>query len=413
MDLKSLIAKMDQIESKKFLTESEKKETSWTDMKGNKHSATKVKGKSYGNQPEPKEVDNEGKAKKKVKEDMSSGAVDPAPMIDYSKQDWNTRMSRWMAGNNPWMGTDEKRAAAWAKLSPADKKWIGKGDPLDQVLLSKAPNKGRPSAPVQSQPPMPVNESTGIYNALMEEFGLSERVTINPDGTVSGGLRPQKPAVPNPYTGADAQKFASLSPEDQEWLTRGGGKPDINDPYIMRRAPNKGQPVANVSVTSTQTKTAAQADADYVAGQSAQPDFSKQDAEIDAISKEFEKLPSASGGAQTSPVAPQPNITGTPLPPASSSNSNPTANNQQSAPVASNQSSAETNRLARAGTQRPTQSAQPAARPVANVTGAGRPGPTRAAAAGGDPTNPLNKLSTAYSPSELQTLINLMSKMPK
>lgn len=45
----------------------------------------------------------------------------------------------------------------------------------------------------------------------------------------------------NPYTGADAEKFARLSPEDQAWYTKGGGKPDLNDPYIAARAPNKGK----------------------------------------------------------------------------------------------------------------------------------------------------------------------------
>ena len=50
--------------------------------------------------------------------------------------------------------------------------------------------------------------------------------------------------VPNPYQGADAAKFASMSPEDQAWLTKGGGKPDINDEFILRRAPNGGKAVA-------------------------------------------------------------------------------------------------------------------------------------------------------------------------
>jgi hypothetical protein len=154
MDLRALIAKMDKIESKKFLTESEKKETSWTDMKGNKHGATKVKGKSYGNQPEPKEVDSEGKAKKKVKEGL------------------------------------------------------------------------------------------GIADSLLESFGLKEQVA-------------------NPYTGADAQKFASLTPQDQAWLTKGGGKPDINDPNILARAPNKGrpaaQPAAQPATAGVQGSTAATA----------------------------------------------------------------------------------------------------------------------------------------------------------
>lgn len=49
------------------------------------------------------------------------------------------------------------------------------------------------------------------------------------------------PKVTNPYTGADAEKFARLSPADQAWYTKGGGKPDLNDPYIAARAPNKGK----------------------------------------------------------------------------------------------------------------------------------------------------------------------------
>ncbi len=47
--------------------------------------------------------------------------------------------------------------------------------------------------------------------------------------------------IKNPYTGADAEKFARLSPEDQAWYTKGGGAPDLNDPAIAARAPNKGQ----------------------------------------------------------------------------------------------------------------------------------------------------------------------------
>jgi LysM repeat protein len=45
----------------------------------------------------------------------------------------------------------------------------------------------------------------------------------------------------NPYTGADAEKFARLSPADQAWYTKGGKQPDLNDPYIANRAPNKGK----------------------------------------------------------------------------------------------------------------------------------------------------------------------------
>lgn len=51
--------------------------------------------------------------------------------------------------------------------------------------------------------------------------------------------------IVNPYTTPeDRAKFDSLSPADQEWYSRGGQKPDLSDPYIAMRAPNKGKAVA-------------------------------------------------------------------------------------------------------------------------------------------------------------------------
>jgi len=47
----------------------------------------------------------------------------------------------------------------------------------------------------------------------------------------------------NPYsTEADRAKFDAMTPQDQAWLTASGGVPDINDEFILNRAPNKGQP---------------------------------------------------------------------------------------------------------------------------------------------------------------------------
>lgn len=52
-----------------------------------------------------------------------------------------------------------------------------------------------------------------------------------------------KEAIANPYKDpAQAAIFNAMSDADQEWLTRGGGVPDITDKYILMRAPNKGQP---------------------------------------------------------------------------------------------------------------------------------------------------------------------------
>jgi hypothetical protein len=72
-----------------------------------------------------------------------------------------------------------------------------------------------------------IDFQSSIAQMLLREFGLEERVGV--------------PSVANPYQGADAAKFAAMSPADQAWLTKGGGQPDINDPLILARAPNKGK----------------------------------------------------------------------------------------------------------------------------------------------------------------------------
>jgi len=94
------------------------------------------------------------------------------------------------------------------------------------------------------------NNQTSIYEMLIKEFGydLDERVTPDGKGGFTGGLTQQPAAAPatsvaNPYQGADAAKFAAMSPADQAWLTKGGGVPNINDEIILSRAPNKGAAV--------------------------------------------------------------------------------------------------------------------------------------------------------------------------
>ena len=80
----------------------------------------------------------------------------------------------------------------------------------------------------------------------------------NPDEAdpTAGGRQQAAPKIKNPYTGADADKFSKLSPEDQEWLTRGGKKPDINDQFILRRAPNGGKLALNMTGPKPTTQNA-------------------------------------------------------------------------------------------------------------------------------------------------------------
>lgn len=68
--------------------------------------------------------------------------------------------------------------------------------------------------------------------------------------------------VANPYkTDADRAKFDSLTQADQEWLTAGGGVPDINDEFILGRAPNKGQPDPQKAQQQAPAQAAQPADA--------------------------------------------------------------------------------------------------------------------------------------------------------
>jgi len=50
------------------------------------------------------------------------------------------------AAPSPW-ANDPAKDAAWKALSPEDQKWLGKADPTDTIILSRAPNKGKPAAP--------------------------------------------------------------------------------------------------------------------------------------------------------------------------------------------------------------------------------------------------------------------------
>lgn len=76
MDFTKILSAFAAIENKQTLTEAEKKETTWTDMKGNKHPATQVKGEKYtGKEAEKDEKDKE------VKESVGYKPVDLASLI--------------------------------------------------------------------------------------------------------------------------------------------------------------------------------------------------------------------------------------------------------------------------------------------------------------------------------------------
>jgi hypothetical protein len=112
----------------------------------------------------------------------------------------------------------EKKETTWTDKS-------GKKHPATQVKGDKYTGKEAEKEDKKKTDEGIVFNSS-IAQMLLREFGLEEA------------------PVANPYQGADAEKFAAMSPADQAWLTKGGGKPDINDQFILARAPNKGKPAA-------------------------------------------------------------------------------------------------------------------------------------------------------------------------
>jgi hypothetical protein len=275
MDLRALIAKMDEIESKKILTESDdrkpaKKQEREVELpSGAKVKATKVQG--WQSQKADKEADKERKkndegiqfrsaiANALLKEfgysQVDEGPLttaDGSPVLSGDGTPWqsgkpagNTSRvpngaqgvhSRYpmpeapAAGGtaNPWEGKDPAKAAAWAALSPEDQKWLGMADPTDKIILARAPSNG------------------GFLGSL----GLGKK---KPEG--GGAAQPAKPAAP---TGTTAQG----DDEGNTMITKPDGTtqvvgPDGNviKPGTNPNLPQNKPPAPAPAPTSTQVQT--------------------------------------------------------------------------------------------------------------------------------------------------------------
>ena len=146
--------KLETINKTEILTESEKKETTWTDKSGKKHPATQVKGDKYTG----KEAEKESKPKKDDLEENFTSAI-ARGLVEEFGYDLDERITinpdgttsgkiappPAAAASSPW-ANDPAKDAAWKALSPEDQKWLGGADPTDPYILARAPNKGKPAA---------------------------------------------------------------------------------------------------------------------------------------------------------------------------------------------------------------------------------------------------------------------------
>ena len=133
MDFTKILTALSALEGKQTLNEAEKKETTWTDMKGNKHPATQVKGEKYTG----KEAEKEEKAKK-VKESVGYKPVDMAALI--------ARMDSIVEGAKPdFLDADEdgdKKEPMKKALD--DKEEVDEGKKPDFLDVDKDGDKKEP-----------------------------------------------------------------------------------------------------------------------------------------------------------------------------------------------------------------------------------------------------------------------------
>lgn len=233
MDLKALIAKMDQIESKKILTEAEdrpdakKKETTWTDKSGKQHPATRVQGsKSVA---ADKDADKE---RKKHDKDLSEMTLHSAIAQELLKE-FNIAIEEQEIeeAGNPW-ANDPAKSAAWAALSPEDQKWLGGADPTDPYILARAPNKGKPAATTRGigAATKPA-DTTGAPGAQDDVTGVDAAVAAQQASqplTTPPGAEPDEPQA-STLAEPPADDGAATKPADAP--AQGGVNPTVINRY--------------------------------------------------------------------------------------------------------------------------------------------------------------------------------------
>lgn len=115
---------------------------------------------------------------------------------------------------NPWEGKDPAKAAAWAKLTPEDQKWLGMADPTDTIILNRAPNKGKP-APQKVDPNQADRDDA--------EMGAAMRANAaggNSTSAATGVGNPGEEAAATAAAGAAADKALASGTPDPKKLAR-------------------------------------------------------------------------------------------------------------------------------------------------------------------------------------------------
>lgn len=126
--------------------------------------------------------------------------------------------------------------------------------PAPQAGKAHVPGKSDPAVLKQQQDLIAKGakiKADGIMGpatqAAMKQFGAAPQAgQAQPAAAPAAAAPAAAPAAPSPYAGSPEQEkiWNGLTQQDKDWLTQGGEKPNLMDPYIMARAPNGGKPGA-------------------------------------------------------------------------------------------------------------------------------------------------------------------------
>lgn len=236
MDFKALMTKLETINNKQVLTESEdrpdakKKETTWTDKSGKKHPATTVQG--HQSVKADKESDKEKKKHDRTDETVFQSSIAKALAEEFGYELEEQSIEEADA-TNPWTN-DPAKSAAWAALTPEDQKWLGGADPTDPYILARAPNKGKPAAP-----------AAGIGGASGADMDVA---TADSGAPAADAGAATKPAEVDPAVAATREKFKAL----MDKLEKTGGTSSAAAPAAGAAAKPAAKPA-----TGAATKPAA------------------------------------------------------------------------------------------------------------------------------------------------------------
>jgi hypothetical protein len=205
MDLKALIAKMDQIESKQLLNEgfptvadakarADKEKTTGKFDKKELSTGTQYTRKSSTYDDGGKDKDQKKAEKKKKNEGVDfQGSIAQMLLREFGLEE----------AANPW-ANDPAKSAAWAALTPQDQKWLGGADPTDPNILARAPNKGKAAAPTVD----PAAQAAADARQDAEQSDIAGQQQLAAEPASAGGSTPDAAATAAAAPAIDPKKIA-------------------------------------------------------------------------------------------------------------------------------------------------------------------------------------------------------------